>query len=61
MTLPPHFVDEKKKVVVFHIKGGYPVTMAIPSFMKSFPKGFKGVTCRCEETFYKLRAKVNED
>jgi len=28
--------------------------------MKSFPKGFKGVTFRCEETFYKLRAKVKE-
>ena len=58
--MPPHFIDEKNKEVVFHIKGGYPVTMAIPSFMKSFPKGFKGVTCRCEETFYKLRAKVKE-
>ena len=42
MSLPPHFIDEKNKEVVFHIKGGYPVTMAIPSFMKSFPKGFKG-------------------
>ena len=60
MTLPPHFIDEKKKEVIFHIKGGYPVTMAIPSFMQSFPKGYKGVSCRCEETFYKLRAKVNE-
>ena len=58
--MPPHFVDEKKKEVVFHIKGGYPVTMVIPTFMQSFPKGFKGATCRCEETFYKLRTKVNE-
>ena len=60
MTLPPHFIDEKKKEGVFHIKGGYPVTMAIPTFMQSFQKGFKGFTCRCEETFYKLRSKVNE-
>ena len=58
--LPPHYWDEKNKEVVFHIKGGYPVTMALPTFMQSFPKGYKGVTCRCEETFYKLRAKVNE-
>ena len=61
MTLPPHFIDEKNKEVVFHLKGGYPVTMAIPTWMKSFPEGFRGVTCRCEETFYKLRAKVNKD
>ena len=58
--MPPHFIDESKKEVVFHIPGVFPVTMAIPTWMKSFPKGFKGVTCRCEETFYKLRAKVNE-
>ena len=59
MTLPPHFIDEKKKEVVFHLKGGYPVTMVIPIWMKSFPDGFRGVICRCEETFYKLRAKLN--
>ena len=60
MSLPPHFIDEKKKEVVFHLKGTFPVQLAIPTWMKSFPKGFKGVTCRCEETFYKLRAKVQE-
>ncbi len=59
MSLPPHFIDEKDKEFVLHLKGGYPVTMAIPTWMQSsFPEGFKGVTCRCEETFYKLRAKV---
>ena len=59
MSIPTHFVDKKNKEVVFHLKGGYPVTMVIPT-MKSFPKGFKGVTCRGEETFYKLRTKVND-
>ena len=58
--MPPHFVDEKNKQVVFHIKGGFPVTMAIPTWMEVFPAGYKGMTCRCEETFYQLRAKVNE-
>ena len=38
MSLPPHFVDEKNKEVVFHLKGGYPVTMAILTWMKSFPE-----------------------
>ena len=60
MSLPPHFIDEKNKEVVFHIKGAYPVMMAISTFMQSFPDDYKGVTCRCEETFYKLRAQVND-
>jgi len=58
MSLPPHFIDEKNKEVVFHIKGIHPVTMAIPTWMKSFPDGYKGISCRCEENFYKLRAKI---
>ncbi len=32
--MPPHFVDEKKKEVTFHIPGGFPTTMLIPSWMK---------------------------
>ena len=58
--MPPHFVDEKKKEVTFYIPGGFPTTMLIPSWMKFFPPDYKGYACRCEETFYKLRAKVNE-
>ena len=58
--LPPHYIDEKKKEVVFHIKGGFPTTLAIPTWMRAFPSDYKGITCRCEETFYLLRAKVNE-
>ena len=58
--LPPHYLDEKNKEVVFHIKGGFPTTMAIPTWMKNFPDGYKGLVVRCEETFYKLRAKVNK-
>ena len=60
MTIPPHFTYEKNKEVVFHLKGGYPVTMAIPIWMKSFPDDYKGGTRCSEETFYKLRAKVND-
>ena len=60
MSLPPHFIDAKKKEVVFHIKGGYPVTMSIPTWMKSFPDEYKGISYRYKETFYKLRAKVND-
>tara|TARA_X000001036_G_scaffold271292_1_gene251880 strand:+ start:719 stop:901 length:183 start_codon:yes stop_codon:yes gene_type:complete len=60
MSLPSHFIDAKKKEVVFHIKGGHPVTMKIATWMKSFPDEYKGISCRCEETFYKLRSKVND-
>ncbi len=55
--LPPYFVLDSKKQVVFHIKGGFPTTMAIPTWMKRFPSDYKGVVVRCEETFYKMRAK----
>ena len=58
--MPPHFVDEEKKEVVFHIPEGFPVVMAIPTWMKYFPPDYKDVSCRYEETFYKLRAKVTE-
>ena len=60
MSLPPHFIDAKKKDVVFHIKGGHLVTMRIANWMKSFPDEYKGISCRDEETFYKLRVKVND-
>ena len=55
--LPPYFVLDSKKQVVFHIKGGFPTTMAIPIWMKRFPSDYKGMVVRCEETFYKMRAK----
>tara|TARA_B100000965_G_scaffold110520_1_gene91245 strand:- start:181 stop:351 length:171 start_codon:yes stop_codon:yes gene_type:complete len=53
-------MDEKNKQVVFHLKGAYPATMAMTTWMMSFPNDYKGVVIRCEETFYKLRTKVNE-
>ena len=59
--IPPHYVDEKNKEVVFHIPGGFPVTLGIPTWMKAFPSDYKGTCIRCEESFYRWRAKVNED
>tara|TARA_R100001082_G_scaffold107489_1_gene81442 strand:- start:304 stop:495 length:192 start_codon:yes stop_codon:yes gene_type:complete len=62
MNIPPHFIDEKNKDVVFHIPGGFPATMGIPTWMKSLsvPSDYSASVVRCEETFYKLRGKVNE-
>ena len=58
--LPPHFIIERKKEVVFHIKGGFSTRMFIPIFMKDFPEGYKASVIRCEETFYRMREKGNE-
>ena len=57
MSVPPHFID---KNLVFQIKGGHPVTMEIPTWMKSFQDDYNGISYRYEETFYKLRVKVND-
>ena len=58
MSLPPHFIDEKNKEVVFHLKGGYPVTMAIPTWMKSFPDDYKSIVTSSLEEFKKYRGQV---
>jgi len=54
-SIPPHFVLYKKKHVVFHLKGCFPMTLAIPIWMKSFPADYKGVVIHCEETSYRMR------
>ena len=38
--LPPHYVDDKNQEVVFHIKGEFPTTIAIPQWMRCFPDGY---------------------
>ena len=53
--LSDYVVVKEKKEIVFHIKGGFPVTIRIPIWMKAFPPQYKGVVVRCEETFYRLR------
>ena len=58
--IPPHYVNEKKKEVVFHIPSGNPATLGIPTWMRAFSSDYKGSCIRCEESFYRLRAKVNE-
>ena len=43
MSFPTHFIAEKKKEVVFHLKGSFPVQLAISTWMKSFPDDYKGI------------------
>tara|TARA_B100000700_G_C14394406_1_gene556284 strand:- start:195 stop:383 length:189 start_codon:yes stop_codon:yes gene_type:complete len=53
--IPPHFILEQKKEVVFHVPGAYPIFLALNKWMEYFPKGWKGSVIRCEETFYTMR------
>ena len=57
--IPPHFIVENENKVVFLIKGVFPKHLTLKSYMPYFPKTFKGIVMRCEESFYKMRMKVN--
>ena len=57
--IPPHFIAAKENKVVFLIKGVFPANLILKNYMPYFPKTFKGIVMRCEESFYKMRIKVN--
>jgi len=59
LKIPPHFIIEKDKKVVFLIKGVFPEHSILKNYMHYFPKSFKGIVIRCEESFYKMRMKAN--
>ena len=52
--LPPHFLREKEKEVVFHIPGAFPTPMVDELMQEYFPE-YKTVLIRCAETFYRMR------
>jgi len=56
--IPPHFIIHKENKVVFLFKGGLPEHLILENYMPYFPKIFKGIVMRCEESFYKMRVKV---
>ena len=57
--IPTHFIVEEAKKVVFLIKVFIPEHLILKNYMPFFPKVFKGIIIRCEESFYKMRIKVN--
>ena len=57
--IPPHFIVEKENKVIFLIKGVFPEHLILNNYMPYFPKVFKGMVIRCEESFYKMRMKIN--
>ena len=58
-NLPPHFVIQRDKKVVFLVKGIFPDKVFLDQYMVNFPKGYIGMLVRCEESFYKMRMKEN--
>ena len=58
-NLPPHFLIEKEKTVVFLIKGIFPADILLNKYMPNFPENYKGKIMRCEENFYKMRVRAN--
>ena len=59
--IPPHFIVKKESKVVFLIKGVFPEHLILKNYMPYFPKEFKGIVMRCEESFYKMRIKANSE
>ena len=59
LSIPPHFIIEKENKVVFLIKGVFPQHLILDNYMPFFPKTYKGIVMRCEESFYKMRMKAN--
>ena len=59
--IPPHFIVEKEKKVIFLTKGVFPEYLILRNYMPYFPKDFKGMLIRCEESFYKMRMRINSE
>ena len=55
--LPPHFLREKVKEVVFHIPGAFPTPMVYELMQEYFPE-YKTVLIRSAETFYRMRERA---
>ena len=57
--IPSHFIVEKENKVVFLIKVVFSEYFILKNYMPFFPKVFKDKVIRCEESFYKMRMKIN--
>ncbi len=55
--MPPYVVLEEEKQVLFYMESGMGY-LAIGSFMRKFPEGYKGLRCRDRETFIKYGGKL---
>ena len=60
-SIPPNFVLHKTKEVIFYIPNGMPTTMGIPTWMKSFPDGYRGLVIKSKCMFKKLKDEEGEE
>ena len=47
--MPANKVNHDLKEVYFYIPSGYPTTMGIPTWIKRFPEGYRGLVVRSKE------------
>ena len=52
--MPTHTVNHEKKEVYFLIISGV-AYLGIPTFMKRFPEGYRGLVVKTKEHFEKLK------
>jgi hypothetical protein len=55
----PEIHKRKNNEAFFHIKGGHPVTVAIPTWVKSFEYDYDGISC-CYGIFLEVEGTVHE-
>ena len=60
--MPPIVVNHQEKEVYFYIPNGYPTTMGIPTWMRSFPEGYSGLVVKDKNYFNQLKKeqKIND-
>ena len=46
-NLPPHFVIQKDKKIVFLLKGIFPEKIIVAQYINYFPKSYIGILVRC--------------
>ena len=62
LNIPPHFVIENKKQVVFFTPAEYPTTTITSSLTRRyFPNDYNGVVVLWFETLYRLQVKDDKE
>ncbi len=59
-NLPSHIVNDEEKKVYFLLGNGVGY-LGIPTFLKSFPEGYKGIVVRTKEGFDQLQRELQTD
>tara|TARA_B100000212_G_scaffold245599_1_gene187502 strand:- start:199 stop:390 length:192 start_codon:yes stop_codon:yes gene_type:complete len=57
--IPPHFMVMKENKVLYLIQDFFPEYLIFKNFIPNFANIYKVVLMKCEESFHKMRIKVN--